>query len=172
MEGDVMMQVQEVSEFSKFINDYGFLIVFGAVMLLAVGTAIFMFLRSWNKREGARIASEAEKTKVELELLTKERMSHIEQNKKTYELVTTVQTEQVNQMRAISEIINNLKNEVMNNGLVARETLANTDKMSNDVSGILIRMETISKEIEEVTEKVESCHQLETQIYDILNSLR
>lgn len=172
MEGDAIISAQEVGNFGKFINEYGFLIIFGALMLLAVGTAIFMFLRSWNKRESAKIASDAEKAKVELELLTKERMSHIEQNKKTYELVTTVQTEQVNQMRAISEVINNLKNEVMNNSTVARETLANTDRMSNDVSGILIRMETISKEIEEVTEKVESCHQLETQIYEILNNLK
>lgn len=165
------MPVEKVSEFGKFINEYGFLIIFGAIMLLAIGTAIFMFLRSWNKRESAKIGADTEKARVELELVQKERLANIEHNKQMYKLVTEVQSEQVSQMRNISDVITTLKDEVAKNVATSNATYENTQQMTNDMSGIVVRMDTISKDIQSVTEKVECCHQLETEIYDILNKM-
>lgn len=163
MEGDVTLPVQNISEFGKFINEYGFLIIFGAVILIALGTGIFMFLRSWNKRESARIASESDKAKIELDLLTKERLANIEQNKQMYELVTKVQSEQVVQMENISKVIVTLKDEVVNSASIAKQTLENTETLETDVCGILKKVDRISKELEELAQKID-------QIRDLLRS--
>lgn len=163
MEGDVTLPVQNINDFGRFINEYGFLIVFGAVILIALGTGIFMFLRSWNKRESARIASESDKAKIELDLLTKERLANIEQNKQMYELVTKVQSEQVVQMENISKVIITLKDEVVNSASIVRQTLENTETLETDVCGILKKVDRISKELEELAQKID-------QIRDLLRS--
>lgn len=163
MEGDVTLPVQSINEFGRFINEYGFLIIFGAVILIALGTGIFMFLRSWNKRESARIASESDKAKIELDLLTKERLANIEQNKQMYELVTKVQSEQVVQMENISKVIVTLKDEVVNSASIVRQTLENTETLETDVCGILKKVDRISKELEELAQKID-------QIRDLLRS--
>ena len=84
--------LESAEKFGEYINRYGFMIIFSAVILVIMIIVAIFYIKKY-----------AERSKAEMEMANRERTASIEQNSKMFDLVTKVQTEQVVQLQAMTE---------------------------------------------------------------------
>ena len=116
--GDRNENIETVEKLGEFINKYGFMIAFSAVVLVLAIIFILNYIHSTRK-----------KTETETAIFNKEREASIEQNKKMFDLVTKVQTEQIVQLQQMTESLKD-----MNNTL--REAQRQSDVLNNNFENI------------------------------------
>ena len=110
--------IEAVENLGEFINKYGFMIAFSAVVLVLAIIFILNYIHTTRK-----------KNETETSIFNKEREASIEQNKKMFDLVTKVQTEQIVQLQQMTESLKD-----MNNTL--REAQRQSDALSNNFENI------------------------------------
>lgn len=133
------LNVEQYQAMGEMVNQYGFLIVFGVVMLLIVALVMYTLIHKWSKNIEARSNSEAERAKVELSLMEKQQLAQMDQQNKLFDMVTSVQTDQIAQMHEISDVIRIMKDELLNNTRYVMETNVHFNTLNTSVADIVSR---------------------------------
>lgn len=150
--------IEQVSGLTKLINDYGFMIVFSAIVLLLI---IVFFL---NQQKTVM-----KKNQAELDIMSRERNASIEQNKQMFELVTKVQTDQVVQLQQMTETLANMNRSLRENQHqldIANDTFEkvkntmidydlNHRNILSGIDGILSHICELDKSTKELEAKIE-----------------
>ena len=103
-----------VSNLAELVNKYGFMLVFSAVGLLIIIWFAYSLSNRLNKNFQQRAEADAEKTRIELSLMEKEKLADFDKRTKLFSLVTDVQTKQISQLDGITDAIKMIKDEIEN----------------------------------------------------------
>lgn len=165
------MDTNSITTFAELMEQYGFLIVFGAVMLAAIVVAITLVMNVVNKRESLRLKEQEEKYRLDNELEQKERLDALDRNKQMFQLVTEVQTEQVSQMKGICTVIERVKEELLENNSVVKLSNELSSKATRSVTDLIQKFDSLKTELTSMSAKVDTCCRVNSEILDILKGM-
>lgn len=146
--------VEHAGNVGEFINDYGFMIVFSALVIVL----LFRFFSKYS--DALRKKSDAE-----LGMLQKEREASINQNNQMFTLVTEVQTSQISQLQEMTSLLKDINLTV--NSTHTRVEINENDikKLGEDLVHIDDNYEYISKTLGEILSFVSQSDQYNKEVY-------
>lgn len=161
MEGaNVSDTVSGIGEMARFINDYGFMIIFCALILILI---LFFF---WNYTNQLNKKSDSER-----EILSKEREASLEQSQKMFDLVTTVQTEQVSQLQMMTDSLKSLNTTLTLNGANIDKIQSNLFKIEDDMISLRRENSSISDILDDILKCVKDSYKNNIEILDKVKQL-
>lgn len=163
--------IDQVSSFAKMINDYGFLMVFGAVILLIAMTFLIIVIKRWDTTNKIRIESEREKSDAEICILQKQRDAEIKQTEKLFDFVTDIQTKQITEMRSLTEVINMIKGELQNNQVLASENLSTVNRIELSIRSLDEQNSDIFGTMKTILEYVKNAEEHNKEIIKHVNNI-
>lgn len=161
-ESEVTTEIlRDTEHMADLVNKYGFAFIFVAIAIILLAVAAFVMIKTWNKRENAKLEMEKERSKEELEVSRKERMSNIEQTQSIYKLVNDIQAEQVIQLKNLSSIIERMKDDVVIGTSAGKNAIDTIEKTDDDVKRLDGKVENfkdaVLHELDELRVKVDTC---------------
>lgn len=157
---DMAENIEAAGQLGEFINRYGFMIVFSAVVLvILIGVSIMTIARIMRKSE------------AETSIINEERKASIEQNRDMFNLVTKVQTEQVLQLQQMTESLRE-----MNSNL--RDSQKQIDLANTNFELVKTRMldcdnnhKVIRATLDEILTYAKNSNTLSRELIDKINAL-
>lgn len=160
--------INAVNSLGEAVNTYGFLIIFGVLMLGVVVIVIKTMLKTWDADRKA----EAEKSKVELSLMEKEQLAQIDQQKQLFDLVTSVQSSQIAQMHEISEVIRIMKDELQNNTMTSIETNVHMNTLNASVTIMMEKYQYVLDYINKLEDEINNTDKKTDEIIASLDEVK
>lgn len=154
------MGINQIGTIAEFINRFGFMIVFAAVMLLVL---IFVL---YNAQKNAMRKSE-----VELELMKRERTSSIEHNAKMFDLVTEVQTKQIVQLDSMTVALQNISFTISENKTGLEEVTNKLNDLQEKISAQDDKQEVIIDMLQQLIDFASKNEKFEAEISEKINHI-
>ena len=160
LSGDVESTIDNASKLAKFVNDYGFMIVFSVIALIVA----VMFFLHYEKQA-------SKKNNNDTEILYKERQASIEQNKQMFDLVTTVQTEQVSQLQHMTTVLQDISSCVRSTSECTKTQNEYIDKIEKDMVALSIRNDSIADVVDEILDYAKETTKCDMEILEKINKI-
>lgn len=148
--------MSDFSGFVQLIHDYGFIIIFSAIMLFIIYRVTNSVMAIYKKRQDA---------KLEMEIKTHE--SQLASDNENRRLIMDVQSKQVESLNAILRTQEALHIRLISNETILRDMVAGLDKQTAGIDKIWQRYDELHAEIKTIsgdTNSIESKIDLIIQI--------
>ena len=152
--------IASASKLAKFVNDYGFMIVF-SVIALVVAVSFFLHYEKQTSKKNTN----------DTEILYKERQASIEQNKQMFNLVTTVQTEQVSQLQHMTTVLQDISACVRSTSECTKNQNEYIDKIEKDMVALSMRNDSIADVVDEILDYAKETNKCDMEILEKINKI-
>ena len=146
--------VQAIGSVGDFINRYGFMVMFCALVLVLMFLFFVMYSKNLSK-----------KSDTELDILQKEREAAINQNNQMFNLVTEVQTNQIAQLQEMTSLLKDINKTVDSTHTHIEINETDIKKIEEDIIHIDDNYDNIERTLSEILTFVKQTDSCNKEVY-------